>query len=62
MQLSLSFATDNVFFTVQSCPLSSSLPVASTKQIRELVKRPLGEMENSVVETMNFSVENIKSF
>lgn len=42
----LSFATVNAFSTVLSCPLSSSLPVASTKWIHELAKRPLGETEN----------------
>lgn len=42
----LCFATANGFFTALSCPLSSSLHVASTKWIHELAKRPLGEMES----------------
>lgn len=50
------------FLTALACPFSSSLLVASTKRIVELAKGPLGAIENSVVETVNFSIENVKSF
>lgn len=51
-----------LFFTALACPLSSGPLVASTQRIVELARGPLGAIENSVVEIVNFSVDNVKRF